>query len=293
MNLLQARPRRAGITLKSLLFAALLALPFVLSGCTSKAVEARRYDFKGRVVSVDRERGVVVVDHEEVPGYMSAMRMPFPLKDADALKVIESGDTIQATLAVADNEYWLEQPAITKGLPGGASPAEVAGIEPRPGAQVPDVRLVNQDGRPAGPARFRGRALLVTFIYTRCPFPDQCPLLSANFAQLNGEIAGDPALRAGAHLLSVTLDPEYDRPEVLRAYGATYNWDFATGDPAEVRKLAEFFGLSYKAENGQVIHSLRTALVSPEGKFVKLYRGNEWKPSEVAADLRGQLAGSR
>jgi protein SCO1/2 len=121
--------------------------------------------------------------------------------------------------------------------------------------------------------------------------------MSANFAQLNGEIGGDPALRAGAHLLSVTLDPEYDRPPVLKAYGATYaggkfeNWDFATGDPAEVRRLAEFFGLTYKADGDQVIHSLRTAVVTPEGKLFKIYRGNEWKPDEVLNDLKNLPVG--
>src|ERR687892_654335 len=102
--------------------------------------------------------------------------------------------------------------------------------------------------------------------------------MSTNFAQLNSAIASDADLRKRAHLLSVTLDPEYDKPAVLKAYGATYaggkfdNWDFATGDPAEVRRLAESLGLIYKADGDQVIHSLRTAVVTPEGKLLKMYR---------------------
>ena len=146
--------------------------------------------------------------------------------------------------------------------------------------------------------QFKGRALLVTFVYTRCPMPDQCPLLSANFAQVNGVLANDPDLRKKAHLLSVTLDPEYDKPEVLRSYGAAYaggkfdDWDFATGDPEEVRRLAEFFGLMYRRENGQLIHSLRTGVVTPDGRLYKIYRGNEWKPDEVLRDLKSAAAGS-
>ena len=291
MNLSTARPARTPPLPAALLLA---ALSLALGGCSRKPsdADAQRYDLKGTVVSVDRSRKIVNVDHEEIPGYMAAMRMPFPLKDADALKVVEPGDTIQGTLVVADAEYWLESPAVTKKLPG-ATAAEAAGAEPQPGAEVPDVRLVNQDGRAVRTNQYRGRALLVTFIYTRCPFADQCPLLSANFAQLNGQLASDPALRDGTRLLSVTLDPEYDKPDVLRAYGSTYaagrfdNWDFATGDPEEIRRLAQFFGLAYKAENGQIAHSLRTALVSPEGRLVKIYRGNEWKPSAVLEDLRG------
>jgi protein SCO1/2 len=116
--------------------------------------------------------------------------------------------------------------------------------------------------------------------------------MSANFAQLNAALIADAELRKKAHLLSVTLDPEFDKPEVLRAYGATYaggkfdNWDFATGDPADIRRFAEFFGLIYKAEGGQVIHSLRTAVVGADGRLLKIYRGNEWKPEEVLSDLK-------
>lgn len=269
------------------------------ASCAGKHPEEHRYDLKGKVVSVDRVKGVVTIDHEDIVGYMPAMQMPFPLHEPDALKEIDSGDMIQTTLVVTDDAYWLENPFITKGQPGGSNPATSAvGLEPQPGSEVPDVKLINQDGKPISVGRFKGRALVVTFIYTRCPMPDQCPLMSANFAQLNAEIEKDAALRQKTHLLSVTLDPEHDKPEVLRAYGATYaggkfdNWDFATGDSEEIRRLAQSFGLMYKAENGQLIHSLRTAIVTPDGKLYKIYRGNEWKSDEVLRDLKEMSAKS-
>ncbi|MFL6255744.1 MAG: SCO family protein [Pyrinomonadaceae bacterium] len=252
-----------------------------------------RYELKGKVISVDRAKGEVTVEHGDVKGYMPAMTMHFPVRDAEALKVMEAGDQLQAALVVTDEGYWLDSPVITKGLPGSSPNTPTTGAnEPQPGAEVPDVKLVNQDGRPLSMKQFKGRALVVTFIYTRCPLPDYCPLMSANFARLNAAIIEDASLRKSAHLLSVTLDPEYDRPPVLKAYGGTFaggkfdNWDFATGDPAEVRRLAEFFGLTYKAEGDQVIHSLRTAVVTPDGKLFKIYRGNEWKPDEVLSDLK-------
>jgi len=280
-------PRRLRRTLTAALFASLL-----LYGCSSKPVNEQRYELKGTVVAVDRASGEVSVEHEEIKDYMGAMTMDFPVRDAEALKVMEAGDQLQASLVVTDDGYWLDNPVITKGLPGRPSTPPAGSNEPQPGAAVPDVKLVNQDGRPLSPKQFRGRALVVNFIYTRCPLPDQCPLLSANFAQLNSAILADEALRKRTHLLSVTLDPEYDRPPVLKAYGKTYaggkfdNWDFATGEAGEVRRLAEFFGLMYKAEGDQVIHSLRTAVVTPEGKLLKIYRGNEWKPDEVLSDLK-------
>jgi protein SCO1/2 len=276
----------------------LFAFVLLLQGCSQKPVESQRYELRGKVVSVDRAKGEVTVDHEEVKGYMAAMTMDFPVRDAEALKIMEAGDQLQASLVIADDgAYWLDSPVITKGLSGGTVTPPAGATEPRPGAEVPDVKLVNQDGHPLNPKQFKGRALVVTFIYTRCPLPDQCPLLSANFARLNAAIHADEGLRKRAHLLSVTLDPEYDRPPVLKTYGTTYaggkfdNWDFATGDPAEVRRLAEFFGLIYKAEGEQVIHSLRTAVVTPDGKLHKIYRGNEWKPDEVLGELKSLSAG--
>jgi protein SCO1/2 len=281
-------------------FSALLVVVVValgLSACTGKQAVEHRYELKGNVIAVDRAKGEVTVEHGDIKDYMPGMTMPFPLHDADALKTVEAGDKIQATLVVTDDGYWLDHPFITKGQPGNSTATPAAGLtEPQPGAEVPDVKLVNQDGHAFNTRQLKGRALIVTFIYTRCPFPDQCPLMSANLAEINGALEADPELRKRVHLLSVTLDPEFDKPEVLRSYGATYtggkfdNWDFATGDPAEVRRLAEFFGLMYKAENGQVIHSLRTAVVTPDGKLYKIYRGNEWKASEVLSDLKGVLS---
>jgi protein SCO1/2 len=277
--------------------ALLLTLALGLGACARPEADAKRYDLKGKVVSVDRAKGEVVMDHEEIRGYMAAMRMPFKLRDRDALAAVAGGDRLQATLVVSEDDYWLENPVITKGLAGAdAEAAEAVASGPSPGTEVPDVTLVNQDGARLSLARLRGRALLVTFIYTRCPVPDYCPLMSSNFAAVHRELERDEALREKTHLLSVTLDPAYDTPKVLRSYGAAYterygaetfeHWDFATGDPAEVRRLAQFFGLTYQEESGQIIHSLRTALVGPDGRVYKIYRGNEWKPEEVLADLR-------
>jgi protein SCO1 len=269
-----------------------------LVACAREPVVTARYDLKGEVVSVDVAKGEVVVDHEEIPGFMAAMRMPFRVKERDTLGSMGAGDQIQATLAVADLGYWLENPVITKAIPGGEAAAAEA-LGPAPGTQLPDFKLVNQDGEALGPNQLRGRALLVTFIYTRCPFPEQCPLLSTNFAAVHRELERDAQLRPRTHLLSVTLDPAYDTPKVLRSYGAAYteryavetfdHWDFATGDPAEIRRLAQFFGLAYKEESGQVIHAMRTALVRPDGRVHKIYRGGDWKPAEVLADMRALL----
>ena len=282
---------------KAAAVAVLIFLAVALAACAGRRSEEQRYELKGKVVAVDRAKGELTIDHEEIAGYMPAMTMPYALRDDDALKVVDVGDRVQATLVVTDDGYWLENPFITKAQTNATdSTTPAAGMEAQLGSEVPDAELVNQDDKPISVRQFRGRALLVTFVYTRCPMPDQCPLMSANFAQVNAAIGNDPDLRNKAHLLSVTLDPEYDKPEVLRSYGAAYaggkfdEWDFATGDPGEIRRLAQFFGLMYGREEGQLIHSLRTAVVTPGGKLYKIYRGNEWKPEEALRDLKDAAA---
>jgi len=130
--------------------------------------------------------------------------------------------------------------------------------------------------------------------------PDQCTLMSNNFAAIDLELQKQPDVYAKTHLLTISFDPEYDSPKVLRSYGASHSgrytdetfqhWEFATGSPDEVKGIAQFFGLRYfhDTESGQdqVIHSLRTVLIGPDGKLFKLYRGNEWKPAEIVNDLQ-------
>ena len=280
----------------------LLTTPF---GCGQPAepAEAKRYELKGTIVSFDKNQRQVIVAHEAVPDLMEAMTMPFTLKDEAAYDVMQPGAKIQAVLAVSGERSWLENPIITVAVPEATAGTPASSLrEPAAGEEAPDFSLVNQDGRRVSLADFRGRALALTFIYTRCPLPDYCPLMSENFAAVNRELAKDPALGSRARLLSVTVDPEYDTPKVLRSYGAAHTgefdaerferWQFATGDPGEVRRLAEHFGLSYARDGGQIVHSLRTAVVGADGRLFKLYRGNEWKPDELLADLRALAPGA-
>ena len=272
-------------------------------GHSEAPAEAKRYELKGTIVSFDKNQRQVIIAHETIPDFMDAMTMPFTLKDEAAYDVMEPGAKIQATLAVSGERSWLENPIITVAVPDATPGAAASALrEPAAGEQAPDFTLVDQDGRRVTLADYRGRALALTFIYTRCPLPEYCPLMSENFAAVNRELAKDPALGAKARLLSVSVDPEYDTPKVLRSYGAAHTgefaserferWQFATGDPSEVRRLAEHFGLSYARDEDQIIHSLRTAVIGADGRLYKLYRGNEWKPAELLADLKTLAADS-
>jgi protein SCO1 len=268
-----------------------------LAGCKSQkpATAERRFPIEGRVVAVDPAAHSLTLDHHEVAGYMKAMTMDFPVRDAWVFNVVHPGDTVQATLVVSGGAH-LENISVTESR-GTSDLSSTSPVHlPQKGEQTPDFRFVNQDGRPIHLAQFRGQPLLITFIYSRCPLPDYCVRMSNNFAEVARILQrSNPAAFAKLQMLSITVDPEFDDPKVLRGYGKAYagavdpnlkHWSFATAPPAAIRKTAEYFGLSYETQNGQVIHNLRTALLDAGGKIFELYLGNQWKPADLAAQLQ-------
>lgn len=279
----------------------MLLFCLLLMSCKSQPVQqGKRYEMKGTIISVDKPNKSATIQHDEIKGYMEAMTMPYKLKDAWSLDVMKPGDSIQATLVVTDDDTWLEDVAvIQKTAMQSSTPKVESSALPQPGEAVPDFHLVNQDGKPVHFAQYRGKALLLTFIYTRCPVPEYCTLMSNNFAVIDGELQKDPALYKRTHLLSISFDPEHDTPQVLRSYGAAHtgqydketftHWEFATATADEVKKMAQFFGFTYIPDQDQIVHTLQTALIMPDGKLAKLYSGNEWKPADVLSDIRNLL----
>jgi protein SCO1/2 len=275
-----------------------LGIVFTGFGCRRHSANEKRYPLKGKVIAVDKTDRTATIAHEDIPGYMPAMTMPFKIRNDADLEMLKPGDQVTATLVVDDLSSWIEITAIVEGG-SQLTPTTVVPGEPKPGDEIPDFGLVNQDGRPIRLSQYKGKALALTFIYTRCPQPDQCTLMSNNFAAIDRELQKMPDVYGKTQLLSISFDPDYDTPKVLRSYGASHterysdetfqHWEFATGTPDQVKGIAQFFGLRYyhDTESGdeQVIHSLRTAVIDQNGKLVKLYRGNEWKPSEIVGDL--------
>ena len=294
------KPRKGIKTTKIIFLFLSLTLCF---GVTCRRSNEKRYDFKGKVVLVEKDKHSVTIAHEDIKDYMPAMTMPFAVKDDWAFDILVPGDQVSAVYVVDGTQSWLEELVITKEKAETVSPLPGQAIEAKAGDEVPNYRLVNQDGKAIRIHDYKGKALLLTFIFTRCQDPDQCTLMSSNFATVDQELQKQPELYGKTHLLSISFDPEYDTPKVLRSYGAAYtgrytdetfdHWEFASGSADEVKGIAQFFGLRYykDTESGkeQVIHSLRTAVIGPDSKIVKVYRGNEWKPDEVLKDLQTML----
>jgi len=275
--------------------AALAGMP----GCKRRSASEKRYDLKGKVVAVEKDKRLVTISHEDIKGYMPGMVMPFTVKEDGPLEILVIGDQVQATLVVDGPTSWIENVFVTRESTDTANPNVGGPVEAKAGDELPNFALLNQDGKAIRIRDYLGRSLLLTFIYTRCPDPNQCTLMSTNFATIDQELQKRPELYKATHLLSISFDPDYDTAKVLRSYGAAYtgrysdenfqHWEFATGTKDAVKGIAQFFGMRYFHDTASgeenVIHSLRTAIIAPDGKVFRVYRGNEWKPEEVIGDL--------
>ena len=257
----------------------------------------QRYPLKGKVVEVDLAHRKVTIAHEDIPGFMPAMTMPFVVleKDAALLRGMGPGDEITATLVAPDSRYWLEDVVVVKkDTPDpNATPAPRA-HEPHPGDAMPDVGLVDQDGKPLRLADYHGKAVALTFVFTRCPLPDFCPLMMKKLAAAHAALAKDAALASRTHLLTVSFDTKHDTPDVLRAFGKPFqktappfsHWTLATGQDEAIRALGGALELDYVEESRSFTHNLRTAVLDPEGKLRRLFRGNDWTPEELVSELK-------
>lgn len=275
------------MTPRLLLFLSLALL--LLAGCTLR----RSYNVTGRVVGFGDDGRTVIVEHGDIPGLMPAMTMPFKMRHGAALDKIAVHEAVGFRLIVTRDSSWI---AHLVSLPDSAVAAHPAGTpDPMftpsttspllaPGDLLPPFTLVDQDGEAFHTVDFEGRVLLLTFIYTRCPLPEFCPLLSRRFQHLQPRLI--ERFDERVHLLSISFDPDHDTPEVLHAYARRYTdntrqWTFATGAPEEIARVAGAFGIFYTDNGEDFDHNLATALITPDGRIRRLWRGYDWQPEEV------------
>jgi len=273
------------------------------SAAATPATPVKSYPIRGKIVSITGAD--VMLDHEAVPGFMEAMTMSYKLKDPTIVSELHPGDRITATLLVSKdpdgfNNVLLDQIVVTAQAKPDYKPSAQYHV-PQPGDVVPDFKLVNQSNREIHLSQFQGRVLLVTFIYTRCPLADFCPRMSRNFADVDKALATDPALYSKTHLLSISFDPAYDTPKVLRSYGQAYigqsakeafaHWDFAAPHANDVAALTQFFNVgTTPGDNRTINHSLSTVLIGKDGKVAAWYHSNDWKPADVVAQVKQAAA---
>jgi protein SCO1 len=259
--------------------------------------DAATYQLRGIVVSSDAAKGIVTIDSDAIPGLMGAMTMPYKLAQPGVATELHPGDHVTARLRISDSASVVDQIDVTAQAKPDYKPDKLYNV-PKPGQTVPDFKFRNQSGKTISIDQFRGKALLVTFIYTRCPLPDYCIRMSRNFATIQQQLSADPQLSNKAHLLSISFDPAYDSPRVLRSYGSAYaggadfsHWDFAAPQASEVDAVDQFFDVGVSpGSNNTLTHSLSTAIIGPDGKIFRWYPSNDWTPSGVVDDIKQAIA---
>jgi len=257
----------------------------------SEAGPITTYEVHGVLKSFDAERHQALISHDAIPDYMPAMTMTFDLRKDNEIRDLHTGDSITFRLCVQGNEAWIEHlQKVSDAPPSPFSPAPTTSRELREGDYLPDIDLVDQAGHTAKLSALRGKTLAFTFIYTRCPLPTYCPLISRNFESTRALLAklGESQ---NARFLSISLDPAHDTAETLAAYAKRYHadgddWIFATTSVSELHKIGDAVSLESRISDDRIDHNLRTVVVDPAGRLRHIFRGNSWTPQELASEIR-------
>jgi protein SCO1/2 len=274
------------------------ALGLLLLTASIGCNRVKKYPLQGQIVDKNIATNEITVKHGEIPGLMPAMTMTYRVNDPVVFQELQPGDKISAEVfrSKETNDYLLEDVGITDESRRGQVKTPAAPHMLMPGERVPDVALVNQDGKTIHLSDFAGKALLVTFIYTRCPMPNFCPRLSSQFARIHDELKKNPDDYQKTHLLSISIDPKYDTPPVLRKYGLAYlddesgfsHWDFASTNATDLAHLGQAFGLEYEEQDNQISHTMNIVLIAPDGTVAKFW-GTEWTWAELMESMQHAL----
>ena len=285
----------------------LFVLCALLTACGGTKSSERTFPVEGQIIAITPDRGEATIKHGEIKGLMPAMTMPYKFKEKAELDAVKPGDIVGGTLVIVENDAYLTKVKRIGEAPIEQAPPETtvataasSGLDLlKPGDAVPDSAFVDQDGKKKTFRAFRGSRVVLTFIYTKCPIPTFCPMMDRHFATLQEHLQDDPALK-DVHLVTVSFDPAVDTPPVLKQHARELKadltrWTFLTGDRDDIDKFAARFGMSVaRAPNDarDITHNLRTAVISAEGKLVKVYTGNQWTPKDILEDLKpdGQCA---
>jgi protein SCO1/2 len=243
------------------------------------------------VVRTDPAAGTAVISHRDIGSYMPAMTMPFRVRKPAELEGLYPGTQVQFELVVGRSASHIERLRRI-----GTATADVV-LPPNPeevaiGAMMPDFVLTDQLGRVVRLSEFRGRVVAVDFIYTRCPLPDVCPLLSAHFKRLQTRFRAQ--MGADLALLSITIDPQYDTPEVLLRYAKTWaaqgdSWRFLTGPDREIEHVARRFGMNYWPEEGLIAHTSETGVIARDGSLAARVNGSGFAATQLGDLIAHEL----
>jgi protein SCO1 len=281
----------------------LVSVLFVLSLAilTISCQQRRTFQVKGVIKEISTNRMQAQIEHENIPGYMEAMTMMFDVKNPKDLEGLQPNDQVSFRMIVTANDGWIDQVkkigTVAAATPTNAPPAfrPVREVEPlKVGDRMPEYKFTNELGEVVSLSDFRGKAVAITFLFTRCPFPTFCPRMAGNLKETYKLLKEKSGAPDNWHLLAITIDPEYDTPAVLKEYAKRYEydptrWNFLTGENIDITAIAEQFGLLYWRPDPKqpfnISHNLRTVVIDANGRVHKILPENKWEPPELFNEM--------
>lgn len=262
-------------------------------------VNQRVYVVEGQILGFSDSESTVFINHEEIPGYMDAMAMPFNVKNIDELEELSIGDAIRFSFYITPDGSWIQDlESIPDSLLSLAATPPFGDVHANPAQEIIKVGeavspfvMTDQNGNAFTSESLQGRYTIMTFIYTSCPVPDFCPLMSQNLDGISKLLTENE--HSQVQLVSVTFDPQNDTPDVLKAYSNEHeqraNRFYIVGDSTQTSVLTSQFGIFTTFATDQIIHNLQTAIIGPDGRVLEMFSGNKWAVDDLLAALREHL----
>ena len=268
-----------------------------LSSANQGEGDVRSFSVRGVLTEIGSNSRTVMIQHEAVAGYMPAMTMPFKVQKPNQLTGLRTGDRISFRLRVTNTESWIDQIRWIGALPvaehgPSIEPPATQDENSRPRHPLLSFKFTNELGQAVALGDFRGKALAVTFFFTRCPIPEYCPRLSKNFQEAAKKLSAIPGGPTNWHFLSVSFDSEFDNPSVLKAYGELYqydptHWSFLTGPAEQIGQLARLSDVTFEREGGTFNHNFRTLILDKTGNLQMVFpTGGDLAEAIVAEILK-------
>ena len=289
--------------LKNLFYGLLLA---VVAGCKPESTApppvspptvaaAKSYDARGIVKAIAPDGLAATIKHEAIPGFMAAMTMELSVRNTNELNGLAPNDEITFKLRVTDTDDWIEDVRFVahhvSEVTNGVFTFHVPTPQLNPGDALGDYEFTGEDGKLFRFADFRGSAVAFTFFFTTCPLPEFCPRMNRNLAEARKIILAQTNAPTNWQLLSISFDPDFDKPDILASFGNFYRgdnasrWRFAVASTNTLAGLAPKVGLNFWREGGSISHNLRTVVLAGDGKIFKQFDGNDWTAAELAAAI--------
>jgi protein SCO1/2 len=264
----------------------LFVLLILFNARSASAGDARVFLARGVVEKIQPEDLEVVIKHEAVSNYMDAMTMPFKVKNQNELAGLRRGDEINFQLHVTAHASWVDHLSKTGFVKLPAPPTNSVAAIHAEKFELLHYKFTNELGQAVSLSDFPGQALAITFFYTRCPLPDYCPRLSKNFQEASQKLEAMTNAPTNWHFLSISFDPEFDSPAVLKVYGRFYqndpaHWSFLTGPKDKIHELAAGAGVTVQDSNGIINHNFRTLIIDASGHLQTVF--------PMTGDLSGMI----